>query len=172
MGQCRRCGNKVGFFQMLCEKCQSDDRQRLEKTEDERKAEDLKSAQEREAKRNRSIDEARARILERLNNGEAVYLHDTVHMEVDSYISDRQLGQFSFNVVREMGFAGWDVVGIVPRTLGYELFNQYDNGGTVYAGGLGGNILGVYILLRKELKGTPTQQQISDLNELLLRHIT
>lgn len=173
MGTCPRCGNKAGFFQTLCEKCQrEDERKRQEKTEDERKAEDLKAAQEREAKRNRSMDEAKTRILERLNNGELVFLHDTVYLEVDSYISERQLGEFSFGTVRNMGLAGWDIVGIVPRTVGFELLNRDDDGGTAFAGGLGGNIVGAHVLLKKEIKGPLTQQQISELDEFLFRHIT
>lgn len=180
MGKCLRCGAKAGLFLNLCEKCQAEnvklkqgDAQRQQDLENQRKADDLKAAQEREAKRRRSVDEARTRILQRLNNGETVYLHDTVYTEVDSYILDRPLlGEFSFDTVRELGLAGWSVVGIIPRTMGYELFNNNGDGGTAYGGGLGGIIIGAYILVKKEIQGTPTEQKISELDEFLFRHIS
>jgi hypothetical protein len=51
------------------------------------------------------------------------------------------------------GMDGWNVIGVVPRTTGIGLSNSSIGStmGTSWGAGLGGNVIGVYLLLNREV---------------------
>lgn len=68
----------------------------------------------------------------------------------------------------ELGIEGWDIVGFVPRTIGIGLSNVsvgYSTGKT-WGGGVGGNIIGVHVILKKVVSAI---NQVSD--EFLIKYV-
>lgn len=165
MAQCKRCGQKVGIFTSFCDACniqnQKEQEARIEeekqRQEADRQARAAAEAQEvaehqrarREAITNR-IDALRAQVAE----GQRLFLYETLYLPVDSVVLDENIAQgFDIGTLRELGLAGWEVVGVVPRTIGIALKNKTTELVSVssYGGGVGGNVLGVHLLLRKEM---------------------
>lgn len=113
------------------------------------------------------IEAAKAPIVARLKAGERVFLYQKLYLPVDSHINDETIGgRFSIESLRALGPEGWEVVATVPRTLGLRLEN-YSVGlstGRTWGGGLGGNVVGVYLILRKELtvRGAEGDQESLD----------
>ena len=110
-------------------------------TEEERR-------QQREALRHEFVSAALDRIELSLQEGRIPALHDVVFMN-----TDYTLGEDSGGVSPEphqwasMAWDGWEVVATVPHTAGLPLFNRVA-GQDAYAGGIGGIVDGVYLLMR------------------------
>ncbi|MBT3190452.1 MAG: hypothetical protein HN855_04380 [Anaerolineae bacterium] len=99
---------------------------------------------------------------DRLDVGEVCYLFKSVYLPVDSVVADENVvGQFSIAGIQNLGFLGWDVVGIVPRTIGVGLTNLSlgSTSGETWGAGLGGNVAGVYVLLKKSIS---SEYNVSD----------
>ena len=79
------------------------------------------------------------------------YLLDKVYLPVGSVINEETMAaDFDIDAVKGHGIAGWEVVGVVPRTLGTSLTNRSMGStmGQTWGGGMGGNVVGVYLLFR------------------------
>lgn len=61
--------------------------------------------------------------------------------------------RFNIEALRELGLRGWDIVQAIPRTSAIALENQYMMvpSTKVFAGGIGGTVVGVYVLLKREI---------------------
>jgi ribosomal protein L40E len=93
-------------------------------------------------------------LRNRMNSGEVSFLYQSVYLPVDSVImKEKTVQEFSLKAIQPLGFDGWDIVGIVPKTLGLGLENSSFGStmGTTWGGGIGGNVVGVYVLLKKEI---------------------
>jgi hypothetical protein len=100
-------------------------------------------------------------LQQRVTAGRRCFMYKTVFVPVDSRILDQHIGsRFEAALFADLGLDGWEVVGVVPRTLGVGLSN--DNlsmvGGvfpvrttTAWGGGVGGNVDGVYVILMREI---------------------
>jgi hypothetical protein len=58
------------------------------------------------------------------------------------------------SALQSAGLAGWQVLSVIPRTIGIGLTNvSYGSGGggETWGAGMGGNVAGVYVLLGKEI---------------------
>jgi hypothetical protein len=88
----------------------------------------------------------------RVGNGQDAFLYHSVYLPVDSRILDQNVvNQFNVRSIQQIGLQGWEVVGVVPRTDGRGLTNTSvgSTTGTTWGGGMGGNVIGVHILLKK-----------------------
>ena len=75
-----------------------------------------------------------------------------------------ELGTFDIGFLRHMGMNGWEIVGVIPRTIGVVTENSSFGStiGTTWGGGSGGNVAGVHILLRKEVKLNQMDDSLDD----------
>ena len=165
MAQCKRCGQKVGLFASYCDTCSSLNKQeslQRQAEERERDAEIRRALEEAAKERMRQeelahqqkIEESIRAVRERVTAGQRAFLHQSLYLSVNSVIlGEETAADFDIDMLRQLGLAGWDVVAVVPRTMGIALENKsVDPFGPVsYGGGVGGNVVGVYIIIRKEV---------------------
>ena len=171
MPDCKKCGISLGFFSVdtYCKNCntviqEEKKRQRLEKNEK------LKKAQEEyDSFKSKLVSPKVQDFKGKLENGEKVYLYESIYVPVDSVVSESKLvDEFSIGPLRRLGLAGWQVVGIVPKTVGIGLTNMSVGSefGDTWGAGIGGNVMGVHILLKMEA----SINNISD--DFLLDYVT
>lgn len=92
------------------------------------------------------LDTAKNRIA----SGNNPNLFQWMYVQVDSVVDETTVGQFDITDLQVAGLDGWDIVAVIPKTLGTALTNLSTHGNT-WGGGMGGNVLGVYVLLSKEV---------------------
>lgn len=90
------------------------------------------------------------RIVKEAKSGNAIYLYKSIYMSVDSLSAvagdQSTLAVFSDKRVKEAGVQGWRVIEAIPRTMG-EALQNYEGFGKTWAGGIGGSVIGSYILM-------------------------
>lgn len=153
MAKCTECGKPAGFFGTLCKECKAEQVRREREQRDVHAAE-VAERQRRDEERAWQVANDRADLLcKRVTNGNRVFLYETVYIPVDSRIDDQDVSPaFDIDVLRELGLRGWEIVQVVPRTMGMSLINKDLVGGlSTYGGGIGGTIIGVHIILRLEV---------------------
>lgn len=155
---CTQCNKKLGFLEGrdgLCEEC-------YQKREDEQKRLEKEAKLE---KKRQFLQNIRSRI----ESGELVYIYKYAYIEVDSYLFGKTINnEPNFNKLYYLGLLGWEIVGIVHRTVSYELETNYsgDSHGKAWGGSTGG-IVGAYAVMKKVIKNT---NEISD--EDLMNYIS
>lgn len=154
MGKCPRCGKSVGFLSSsLCEDCKAEARAEEERLKAE-KAESAKRAlEEIEILRANVISLTKERLEQSVASGKRAYLYESVYIPVDSVVTDSPIASsFSIGALRNLGVDGWEIVGVVPRTIGVGLVNSSfgDTSGDTWGAGVGGNIAGVYVILKMD----------------------
>lgn len=80
-----------------------------------------------------------------------LFLYQRVFRPVDSSVDKSLLApSFTLDSVEELGMQGWQLVGIVPRTVGIALTNVSIGSisGNTWGAGMGGNIDGVYMVMQ------------------------
>jgi hypothetical protein len=161
MANCISCGEKAGLLSRECKSCETLRLEMISKEADEQKA-------EREQARLNLITEEHARIIKDVKAGFKCYLHKSDYISVDSEIAGAEFNfaNYDDSSVRLSGLEGWKVVGIVPRTFGTLLKNQ-DGFNSVWAGGTGGNVSGVYVLMELELTPSNVEKLSSEILEYL-----
>jgi len=88
----------------------------------------------------------------RLERGQSAFLYDSVFVPVDSQLLDDEFAsEFDVSILRKLGLLGWEIVQAVPRTKGIGLENIGTDTlfGSKWAGGVGGNVMGVHIIIKK-----------------------
>ena len=113
----------------------------------------------------------------RLDIGKPVFLYDSVFMPVDSEILDKKFADgFDVAILRKLGLLGWDVVQAVPKTKGIGLENvgtQTTIFGSMWAGGVGGNVMGVHVIIKKSLSVSDiTDDSADDVSEFIRNHLS
>lgn len=84
-----------------------------------------------------------------------------IYIEVDSEVEGDVIGTFDITELQAAGLEGWDVVAVLPKTLGIGLKNISTNGNS-WGAGIGGNVMGVYVILSKELYDLDSERNVSD----------
>jgi hypothetical protein len=146
---CERCGKNMGMFSFSsnCESCKAT----IEAEQQQRQAELL------EERKKRLHDAAILKAKEmksKVQSGKKLVLYETVYLAVNSVVMNEQLcDAFDLGVLRKLGLDGWDVVAVAPRTLGTALTNvSYGSSmGQIWGAGLGGNVIGVHVILKLEV---------------------
>lgn len=161
MATCVSCNSKIGMFQKECDSCKSS---RLKEQQNEAQA----AAQAREAERQKLIKDEFTRIQVDVKRGLPCFLHSSQYVSIDSEIAGGDFGHVVFDdsSVRLAGLSGWKVVGVMPKTFGSVLTNT-SGMNSVWAGGVGGSVIGAYVLL--ELEVTPTNLDL--LTEDILEYL-
>ena len=161
MATCVSCDSKIGMFQKECADCKAT---RLIAQESEAQA----VAEAREAERQVLIKEEYDRIKVDVKRGLPCFLHSSQYVSIDSEITGGDFGHVLFDdsSVRLAGLSGWKVVGVMPRTFGTVLTNSTGMN-TVWAGGIGGSVIGAYVLLELEVTPSNLEQLSEDILEYL-----
>lgn len=141
---------------LVCEREeQFEERQRQNKALEIQKQLELEDAARR---KQQELEEAirckKEPLIKRLQSGQPVSLYCSIHLPVNSVVLEQPVTRtFSIEPLFSLGLIGWDVVGIVPQTMGVALQNtSYGSSvGTTWGAGLGGNVIGVHVMLRKAL---------------------
>jgi len=175
MAKCTRCGNNLGMLESLqssvCKNCKTEiaNEQARQKAalQEQQRQEQIRAREEAARKRQQKITERANALCHRVARGEKVFLYDTIYLPVDSIVLDETLADgIDIKHIMAMGLYGWEVIQVIPRTFGAGLTNKSSgsSNGTSWGGGTGGNVIGVHIILKKEL--LPTEDQIILVNEL------
>lgn len=139
---CPMCGGKIAFFDKPLDPAEAEKIAR---------AEQLQKEQERAKS---LINDEIERVVKEVRSGKTIFLYNSFYMSVDSELdSDNKkiaLSPYDDSQIRQAGLFGWRIVGVVPRTSGSALMN-YEGFGKAWAGGIGGNVVGSYIMMEYEL---------------------
>ena len=148
------------MFSSECGPCKST-REAEEYAQREQMAENARLEQEQAAAAlSDSIRQTVDALVDQAKSGAAIYLHESVYLPVDSVVTEQPLAQaFDVDPLRSLGWAGWRVVGVVPKTVGVGLTNTSfgASSGETWGAGLGGNVAGVHVLL--ELEVSPSRAE-------------
>lgn len=177
MPRCSNCGENIGLFSLnltgenLCNSCQEKKKAdqlakeiELNRQEIERRM-SLVEAQEQQREESRQA--LIQNIKNRLNEGQELYCYDAIYIPVDSVVDDTQIvNEFDISTLKLMGLDGWSIEGIVPKTIGLSLHNVSlgATSGQTYGGGMGGNVVGVHILLKKRITRIGEELSIDSLS--------
>ena len=186
MAACQECGTKAGLGKKLCEPCSEEAAKLARQQEREREArvaeqQRLKREAAEESKRQAEI--ARQQRLDAYIAGRMQELHDLVDQGVEPCLYDvivistqstrnrQKIGNPpDLDEIRRYGYAGWEAVGIIPSTYGEGLLNESFNGvAESWGGGIGGLVVGAYILLRFTITKGVLEKRKTYLGELLAR---
>lgn len=161
MAKCSECGKPAGLFAAMCDSCKAKLRARKEeiyrKELEERTQQALAERQERERQKRELIESLYERSILKINSGEHVFMHEMLFLPVDSLVVDTPLcDEFGIAALQYAGFNGWEIAAVVPKTVGLALTNVSvgSSSGETWGAGLGGNVVGVYVLLRKQVRET------------------
>ena len=111
-------------------------------------------AEQRKAHIESTVARVKQELAGRLENCLPVFLYETVYLPVNSELLGKKLNNgFNIPLLRQYGMRGWEVMQVVPKTVGVELENISlgSTTGHTYGGGSGGNIVGVHVILKKNL---------------------
>ena len=171
MALCSVCGKSMGFFaaSTICDACRATMVAELQA----KKAQNVQIALEDiQKQKERLLLPKVQEVKSKIENGEKIYLYDTVYAPVDSIVNGDTLhDEFSIGLLRRLGLQGWEVVGIVPRTFGVGLTNRAVGStfGETWGAGLGGNVMGGHIMIKMDV----SKQNLSDafLSDYIMRYI-
>jgi len=151
MANCTQCGKSLSLlsFAKMCQECKDEIEEKEARQREKRELQQRKQAQlEKQNRISQKIND----LKKKLNKGESVFLYDTIYLPVDSIILDELIHDvFSIAELRELGIEGWEVVQIIPRTMGTGLTNEGAGFNKSWGGGTGGNVIGVHAILKKEV---------------------
>lgn len=174
MAKCSGCGKSIGFLETICDNCKKKEIEKQHQIKAERKAQREKAQREREARSQRIAVAVGETIKKRLQAGHTIILYETVYSSVGSVVNEQTIGdEFEISTIRKLGLDGWEVIQAIPRTVGIGLANHQVgySAGESWGGGVGGNIAGVYILLKKILRNTDDLIQWGKLDSYIQKHI-
>jgi hypothetical protein len=103
------------------------------------------------------ILQIKALLRNRLASGKSAFFFDSLYVPVDSQLLDGEFAnEFDVSTLRRLGLLGWDVVQAVPRTKGVGLENIGTDTlfGSKWAGGVGGNVMGVHVIIKKQISAS------------------
>lgn len=186
MAKCVICGKNMGFLatSSKCDTCHSAEKAAAERQQAKARAEAEQEQAKRDEQRqlalqnlNRQKDELFTtkveQIKKRTQNGEKIFLYDNIYIPVDSIVNQESLlsSGFTLGSLKRLGFEGWEVVGVIPRTFAMGLTNRLigptpGSSPETWGAGLGGNVMGVHLIMKLDA----AQSSLSD--DFLLDYVT
>ncbi|MBI5471060.1 MAG: hypothetical protein HY961_01800 [Ignavibacteriae bacterium] len=158
MAKCTRCGNPVGLLPKVCDSCKqliAAEQNQRQKEELARQAVEQEVAERVQKERlEKSVSEMRSIIRKRLDSGQKIFFYQSIYTPVDSVLLEESLATgFDVSFLRSLGLSGWELIHAVPKTIGVGLQNYSEGSVSLksWGGGVGGNIMGVHLILKKEL---------------------
>ena len=110
----------------------------------------------------------------RLESGKPAFLCDSIFVPMNSILDENNLAdELNLSILRRLGLIGWDIVQGVPRTTGIGLKNEGTDAlfGGKWGGGMGGNVMGVHIIIKKSLSAKDlTDDPADEVGEFIRSH--
>jgi hypothetical protein len=122
------------------------------------------------------IIQIKAMLRTRLESGKFAFLYDSVFVPVDSQILDEEFAsEFDVSILRKLGLLGWEIIQAVPRTKGIGLENIGTDTlfGSKWAGGVGGNVMGVHIIIKRTVSASDlTDDPADEVGKFIRNHLS
>lgn len=152
MYRCDKCFNEYSKFLDPCPMCGGKLKEyvapEIPKSNDQIMAE--RSVREYRLRVESALESELQRVQSELTAGRTLYLYRSFYVSIDSSVDfggkQHELNPYSDAAVLQAGLYGWKVVGVMPRTSGNALQN-YEGFSKAWAGGIGGNMVGSYVLM-------------------------
>ena len=112
----------------------------------------------------------------RLKGGKPTFLCDSIFVPMNPILDENNLAdEFNLSILRRLGLIGWDIVQAIPRTTSIGLKNEGADAlfGGKGGGGMGGNVTGVHIIIKKSLSAKDiTDDPADDVGEFIRSHLS
>jgi len=174
MLKCIQCGKSINLISYIyrghrvkrCDEC-------LAKNERDKEA---RALNDRNDARVRMHEETKELIASRLASGKPVFIYESIYIPVDSKIKEEALiPSFDIGPLKRLGLTGWEIVQVVPKTTGIALQNKHmpilSSSRKRYGGGIGGNVAGVYVLLKKEITQATLEENPDELKSFMFTYV-
>ena len=171
MGACKTCGRSAGLGRNECGDCEiSRAHAEMVRGVEAR----ISAAEEHEVWRTTQV-EARTRTVEAtVASGRGACLIESIYVAVDSVVNDESVvDAFDLEPARRYAAQGWELCGVVPRTVGIGLKNVSvgSSMGKTWGAGLGGNVVGVHLIFRYAVDSTTLEASRATIEEHFRRTI-
>jgi len=112
----------------------------------------------------------------RLKSGKPTFLCDSIFVPMNPIPDENNLAdEFNLSILRRLGLIGWDIVQAIPRTTGIGLKNVGTDAlfGEKGGRGIGGNVMGVHIIIKKSLSARDlTDDPADEVGEFIRNHLS
>lgn len=134
----------------LCNFCDSRLGGEIEEPEDVSAKEELAKRDAAAKALKQKIESEVKRIISEAKSGKTIYLYRSHYVSVDSFNNFggqiSKIAPFNDLEIKFAGTQGWRVIEAIPRTAG-ETLQNYEGFGKAWAGGIGGTVVGAYVLM-------------------------
>lgn len=159
----------------LCNFCDSRFGDEVEDIED-LAATELAAGREKAALlRSKKLDEEILRVIADAKSGTPVYLYRSIYVSVDSFNNFggkiSSVAVFNDLQVKAAGAQGWRVVEAIPRTSG-ETLENFEGLGKAWAGGIGGSVVGAYVLMEFVVTASNADTSSELVREIVSQYLT
>ena len=111
----------------------------------------------------------------RLKSGKPTFLCDSIFVPMNPIPDENNLAdEFNLSILRRLGLIGWDIVQAIPGTTGIGLKNVGTDAlfGEKGGRGIGGNVMGVHIIIKKSLSAKDlTDDPADEVGEFIRSHL-
>lgn len=185
MASCLTCGRKTGRGKTHCDSClerakeqkareDAAERARLQEEHAQRQAAEAERIRQAQAERQRKyelfIDERLSGLRALHTQGITPYLYRVIHVNAQSQMIDETVGSPpDVSELQQFGWLGWEAVGTIPTTYGHALENTDITAGWTksYGAGIGGLVVGAYILMRLPITPETLREREAEIVSLL-----
>jgi hypothetical protein len=150
MNKCEECGKLIASGETICNDCK------------------VRSVKKQK------VYAIEGELLQRLQAGQIFYLYETIYLTVGSVLMEQKIGDdLDISTIKKLGLDGWEVIQVIPKTIGVALTNHVVgfSGGQSWGGGIGGNIAGVYVILKKAFRNADDINHWGKLDNYIFNHI-
>jgi hypothetical protein len=121
------------------------------------------------------IIQIKTSLRTRLKSGKPAFLCDSIFVPMNPILDENNLAdEFNLSILRRLGLIGWDIVQAIPRMTGIGLKNEGTDAlfGGKWGGGMGGNVMGVHIIIKKSLSSKDlTDDPADEVGEFIRSHL-
>lgn len=157
MAACVTCGEKAGIGKVVCASCQAE-HEKFEAEDRAARAREVQLQAQEQARRESEEREQRIAAfvddcLSQMDRAHYLKLEPSLTMckvvETTHSIHGNRAGRPpNLSALAGDLALGWEIMSIIPHTEGVGLINRMGNGNQIYAGGIGGLVTAVYVVLR------------------------
>lgn len=104
---------------------------------------------------NRVLSLVKKNLKAKLDKGQKIYIYQSLEISTPFTLDSNNYGSLDDSELIRAGLQGWQIKGFVPKTHGIRLENVNYQGFTssnTWAGGVGGNIDGAFVIMCLELE--------------------
>jgi len=178
MANCKTCGEKAGALKSECDSCKSNRAEQEYRAQlAAQEAENERQRQERErlqaaldARYQKYLEDCFNAFSTTLELGLTPYVYRFVVVNSESYLHGDNVGDnLELNEVQFYAQRGWEIATMHPITSGHGLQNTSTGSvsGTTWGGGIGGLVVGAYVVMRLPLNEKVMTQRRNEVIDAL-----